>query len=372
MNLEHRSVVWILGAGFSKSLGAPLLSELLTLRSAQRVEVVYQGQPFLGKGGRDLEAPAAICEAGIEEGEWEHAEEFLERLDLAVSSDSARRILAQYFLASPAIEKNGIGCDGTEEEVLDIRARALRLLAGELCLFLKDADPEMEKWAPYRKWASMLAPNDTVITFNYDRVLDLLVPFGTDMEIVDPIEAAHWERKGPLVLKLHGSINWFRDDHGKIGWCGEESKHPDESGLYCKLEEMALATPGPTKQSMIREGGSLKALWDRAGEQIGRAHAVVMVGYRMPPTDAGTKQWLVDEIRERVDTAPSLPRVPLHVHTVLGYGDPHGHSQRLSGLLANISTAGLRHKAWPMNAEDFLGLVQRETLLTLPSVEDMV
>ena len=41
-------------------------------------------------------------------------------------------------------------------------------------VFLQHAETSGEKWGPYIRWASKLRPSDTIITFNYDLVLEKL------------------------------------------------------------------------------------------------------------------------------------------------------------------------------------------------------
>jgi hypothetical protein len=55
-----------------------------------------------------------------------------------------------------------------------VRTTARRLVAAECAAFLQHVDPTREQWRPYRRWAASLTPNDTVVTFNYDRVLEML------------------------------------------------------------------------------------------------------------------------------------------------------------------------------------------------------
>ena len=128
-----------------------------------------------------------------------------------------------------------------------------------------------------------------------------------------------------------------------------------------------LATPGPTKYSMV-EGrkAPLRPIWNRARKVLCEADAIVFVGYRMPATDAHTKQWLIDCLRQRLGTFPFSFERPgfskLAVHTVLGPDTGHEHSRRLKGSLDEVHPA-LGVRQWEMGAEDFLGLVSRKTLL---------
>jgi hypothetical protein len=92
--LEGPRITWIVGAGFSKSLGAPLLADLFTPRSLRRIASHYSGPKYerlnhaglvvrLFNRGKDESAGA----------QWSDAEEFIGRLDLATRSDSERAAL---------------------------------------------------------------------------------------------------------------------------------------------------------------------------------------------------------------------------------------------------------------------------------------
>lgn len=96
------NVVWILGAGFSRPLGAPLLPDLLSTSSVHKVASVYPNCfPYEGSIWRLV---PAIYEAGASrhpacfQAQWEHAEEFLERLDLAGEKDSHEATNLNAFL----------------------------------------------------------------------------------------------------------------------------------------------------------------------------------------------------------------------------------------------------------------------------------
>lgn len=55
---------------------------------------------------------------------------------------------------------------------------ARRLLAAECSVFLDCADLHREQWEPYFDWTSKVGQLDTIISFNYDRVVETL--YSTD------------------------------------------------------------------------------------------------------------------------------------------------------------------------------------------------
>jgi len=77
---ERPKTVWILGSGFSKGIGAPLLYELLTEKGLLLAQEVFPHTPLrsdvyelFGKYGPASKAAKY----------WEHAEEFLDLVDAA-------------------------------------------------------------------------------------------------------------------------------------------------------------------------------------------------------------------------------------------------------------------------------------------------
>jgi hypothetical protein len=360
-------VVWILGARFSRSLGAPLLTQMLTPEGRERAHVAF---PELTKNlGRVLQDVVTLCEAGTYDTpdakpkgrHWTHAEEFLERLDLAIADPKAAELLGRFkdkvFHPEPYPDA---------QWPAKYREAAIRLMAAECCAFLENADPDSERWEPYFRWAKLLSPADAVVTFNYDRVPDLLAEkTGTLQVPAAPIDVTDTTRKGSgtAVWKLHGSVDWVRSAaQSKIvraQTLNEFAETYKTAAIHCRLDELALATPGPTKKRMVSNEKELQWVWHGAESAIMRADAIVFVGYRMPPTDAYTRTWLLECIR--TNHRRSEHRKPLPIYTVLGANVNSVDSLRLQGILGMIERVVVRPQ--PMFAEDFLAVFDRAALL---------
>lgn len=409
-------IVWILGAGFSRALGAPLLPQLLTRRSVERARFAF---PDVFKPSTQRELELGVLELyaiGRDLKLWVHAEEFIEALDLIVEDADGRGQSGRNdleFLRDQAIERAGSGpihCRDffRNQEITSrhVRDLALRLVAAECCEFLQGANPRFERWEPYRDWMDSLREDDTVITFNYDRIPDILSmhdvngnPVGEPRAwIAPPTEAERWNgaaetrsARGPLVLKMHGSVDWIvdrnEDSHRDIIRRAEprDVVQPECAAVHCNDAQLALATPGPKKQRMTAQQGPLHSIWKLAAMELHAANAIVFLGYRIPPTDAQTLGWLAGRIRgnARVDARgmhraraeaarnegqPQLVIEPepdkLVVHTVLGPNVGHEDSRRLSGIIgALVSSRDLDVNACPMGAEDFIGLMTRDWLV---------
>lgn len=302
--------VWILGAGFSRPLGGPLLPELLSSGSIGRLRACYSevAHPLLygpaAAKARELykaRGPASTMEL------WGDAEQYLDALDAAVfggDSSPAWKLIASASGTGPGVP-----------QVADV---ARRLMVAECCAFLQGADPRTEKWEPYKKWSAQLGSSDAVVTFNYDLVLERLVAEGGRLEVLVPGQSRTALEKCP-VYKLHGSVDWRRDAAGSI------TAYMDAYALSAPVEHTVVASPGPSKK---KETERLEGLWQGAENELRQANAIVFVGYRFPETDSISRQCLLAAIGGN--------RQPIIcLHTVLGSNTSEPAPRRLRGMLGH-------------------------------------
>lgn len=341
-----------MGAGFSRSLGGPLLENLLSKASRSRLRAAFPDRQRLDQGPvvyvRQLLTNHGWEGRERSAWEWQHAEEFLEFVDLAASGESQgaqRRLLTLMSLAdSPG-----------PRFFVEIAAAAKRLVAAECCAFVKDFEPKYEKCAPYIGWARELQQEDTVITFNYDRVPELAgEAAGRAFDYM--LDPGLRTLNGVRLLKLHGSVNWKCDSNTRI-----LAEVPNKnSALDCEHDEIGIGCPGPAKQAFTKLT-QVAHLWDLACEAIVEAEVLVFVGYRFPPSDAASRERLLGAVNRR--KAVALP-----IHTVLG-PDLDASTRRLQGLLRHSLRnpgGGEREPIiHPLFAEDFLSVVKRSELISL-------
>lgn len=122
-------------------------------------------------------------------------------------------------------------------------------------------------------------PENTFITFNYDQLLEraldgLGVPFSYGVKTLDSDE-----KTGNLVrvLKLHGSINWAIPE-------GKRS----EVRAFSSFEEVIKQGLAPQLIPPTWRKDSLSAfssIWTEAIRSLGRATRIVVIGFSIPPTD---------------------------------------------------------------------------------------
>jgi hypothetical protein len=140
--------------------------------------------------------------------------------------------------------------------------------------------------------------NNRAITFNYDLLFDrhLLKVFDPKEVYFEYIgEGSGLGNANPLLLKLHGSANWFIDEeeydrafstrssseiHYVIGNVGLiTGMSPATDHARCPL----IIPPVPNKP--ITTISLFTALWSRASEYLEGAKQIVICGYSLPETD---------------------------------------------------------------------------------------
>ena len=209
-NLPHYRL-FILGAGFSKPAGLPLARELLAF---VRAEILNRSRSAGGQGGpleEDIEQWTKLYPG--------------QQIDLErVLAFSHRRHFLR-LLGSDEYYDHG------SRSIVAARRAIQRVLIDKT-----PADPP----SLYRNFAKHLSPNDVVLTFNYDTLLE---------QCLDSIGKSYtltpewWLTRGTPgsgqehidLLKLHGSVDWYdrkyHDDTVQIHR-KEGDSVPDEDPIF--------------------------------------------------------------------------------------------------------------------------------------------
>jgi hypothetical protein len=377
--------VWILGAGFSRSLGGPLMADLLSLAARRRILATYS--TYFNRDDVDqifwifhygCRFPEGRLDPQIDEyGEtaWSDAEQFLSMLDSAKSDKVTRTVISGVIealqgLASrvsqhrPSITPRLNAFRKPPVTSIDELAKlAKRIVAASCTVFLSDLNDDStlakELWMPYRDWFSRLDHNDSIVTFNYDTVVELLksevgqivkkarvigVSANADHDEVDARKA-----RLPCLYKLHGSVNWAV--HGTA-----IKEYPLNADTLNSSIDLAIATPGDSKMEM--SGGLLKTLWQKATTQIELASEVFILGFRFPQSDAFPRDRLLHAMRNnkmgdfRVNVILGPVENPdkKRVLTLLDWTTGHSPIQNVRG---KTGVCLVDHTLW---AEDFLSV----------------
>ena len=175
------------------------------------------------------------------------------------------------------------------------------------------------------------ANNETgnrVITFNYDDVLDRVLSRHFSFKDIyfsklKPSQNGQAERGGsdfPLILKLHGSVNWNcpSDDFSKIikqDWDGQNPyfieniwfrktgcPRPDDGVSPCIIP--------PIEAKPITSISLFRFLWTRACEYLHECRELYVCGYSLPPTDALASSLFKEFNNSRLETVTVIDPDP--------------------------------------------------------------
>jgi hypothetical protein len=192
---ERTISVFVLGAGFSQPAGLPLADQLW--REVRRRAVSLDGHEKFQRDLDDYIQFVADCEGKTLTPDQVNFEQFLSYLDL------------EFHLGLRG--KDTWSRDGNETQVI------VKTLIGQI--LTERTPPVVPKL--YLDFAKKLKPGDTVLTFNYDLLLERsLEAVGTPYRLFpDRFEEIYPDGGGVtdidrelsevLILKLHGSLDWF-------------------------------------------------------------------------------------------------------------------------------------------------------------------
>lgn len=265
----HDKNVYILGAGFSAEGGAPLLRDFLQV--AQRCF----HDPKSGLGEEERKRFAGVFRHRQElahvreaiEVDLENVEHLFGILDLEATIDASRE---------PA-----------RDDLVYLILRTLELGINWKAL--------LEGETAHAHLARALAPQDCVITFNYDLQLDVALRMGEHdsnycLRVPDAVLPAH---HAPRLLKLHGSANWFQCTncaHVAISapsapldrFLVERFREPCNSCHHMGTLAPIIVPPGWRKPGV---NDLLIPVWQRAVAELRDAQRLAIVGYSMPESD---------------------------------------------------------------------------------------
>jgi hypothetical protein len=312
--------LWILGAGFSRRLGGPLLADLI---SESELSVLRHRFPGTWLEGIELDVAVAGLRAGLNAGMWQNPEAFMAALasgdrtwiDALLKSELPS---AHYEKLREPSESQGYM---TPEELLVDRcwSGATRLVAAQCCDFAERAKSDPEGWLPYDRWAKTLSCDDVIVSFNYDNVVESVLERNRrGLWVPNPRMPTLGLKPSDKValLKLHGSVT-FRDT----------VLYPPEPDTVANLDRNPayIATPGRMKRDDCLT--DFDGLWELAEDAIKQCSAVCIIGYSCPPTDEMPKALLIDSLLNN----PNRPIVELVL------GDDNASAARLEALLKRFS-----------------------------------
>lgn len=185
----------------------------------------------------------------------------------------------------------------------EIRAKRDRLMS-VLAAVLEESTDVSKKDSPVCEHHSALIgrldPRDTIISFNYDCVVDHALRrtarerwsamYGYSLPKPNRLVGAeHWDAAHPPVgsnntinlLKLHGSLNWQLPE-GDGALTGEVRL---KQRLYQQHGTPRFTIIPPEFAKQIGGDGNFEALWRNAERAIRHAEVIAIVGFSFTPTD---------------------------------------------------------------------------------------
>ena len=339
MGIADYHTVWLLGAGFSRALGGPLLTDLFRPSGEVHDDALFFPHARYPCLASDLVVSRLFFKVGRKEGRWSDAEEFLAFVDSAqrdadgpkkgVLHSISRRLGAPLFMDDVDQHDFGYSVSHFATRTTPIR----RALAAECSVFLMDFDDSEEIWHPYRTWASSLdSKRDTVISFNYDLVVEkLAAQQHSKLKVLMPEDCpqgASDTKELPQdvvpVLKLHGSVDWRKSESGGIERGDLHKILADENSTPF------IAAPGRSKQDAV---GELKPLWESARRRLRQAGALVILGYGFPATDTKART----EIQTAFSDGSGTTEIR-RIDVVLGPHTARPEARRVEALLETFDT----------------------------------
>ena len=168
----------------------------------------------------------------------------------------------------------------------------------------------------YARLVARLEPKDTLITLNYDTLLDAaLVRSGWDpakgYDLLGSAEKFKWsmpkpERRPSLndvrLLKLHGSLNWYiRGSYSRLSKVFDAKPSKVVISREPRMNEFAkhIRQIVPPIYGKFFNNPHWRRLWKRAYESLVEAEMVVVIGCSLVETDFHLSGMLNHAIKER-------------------------------------------------------------------------
>lgn len=215
-------------------------------------------------------------------------------------------------------------------DFLAIRQQLLKLIQ---VVLIKLEESLVSKGGEYQNFIEKLGPSDTIITFNWDLLLDnlmkrkqILISYGSHDEDASLKSSLYWDFISNLTvfaegtwrgislhrpyqfwnpdssfyLKAHGSIDWFYCSNESCS--GARKVFPVLEPLkicYCSdcHEPLDLLLIPPILNKGYRQYPPIRRIWNIAAKEISSAEELIIWGYSLPPTDFYIS-WLLRQARE--------------------------------------------------------------------------
>jgi small-conductance mechanosensitive channel len=332
--------VWILGAGFSRHAGGPLLNDLFSEQAEYYFEnpqsTHHTGLKKIGRLFREkmfkLNKPATGCF-------WAHAEEFLEKIDQLAEIGSPKTLIEMF---------SNHCCEDFLKTSGQLMWYARSRICKEVDDYIHTIPMDSERLQPYIHWVKKLSKDDVVVTFNYDTLIEAVAKIANiELTLIKP--NSNWDsfssRSSPALIKLHGSVDWSMDAGGnfvdRISFDQPPSPDEDTPNFF-----PMIAAPGASKGRFVKQ---LNSFWDMAKAAICTAESIHIVGYRFPESDSAAVLGLINTFRDSKATT---------IDVVLGIDTSRPDVVRVERMVESSSSFGPANRVRVVGlfAQDYLAL----------------
>jgi len=270
-------IVFILGAGFSKPAGAPLVDEFI--REAK--DIYANGQEELNELEKRFFGEVFTYYSDLRKArtkikfDIDNIEELFSILDINISSSK-------------------------EQSLGAVRKALIYLIIKTLDITINES-----KYNLYYDFIQRLKGgnyNFSFITFNYDLILERAMENGSyHYNYCLDLNASSIPLTEKKILKLHGSSNWLLCTNPKC----RNLMLLDQKALRelytqgcnkCKKEAIPLLIP-PTWNKNI-ELDYFRNVWCYAFEELRQANKIIIIGYSLPETDIYFRDFLTLALKD--------------------------------------------------------------------------
>jgi hypothetical protein len=272
--MAQRKCVYVIGAGFSAGLGYPLTSDLL-MRLWDRIDGTFK---------KRLERVIRFHHPGFDP-------------DRFTSFPNVEQLLSE-MLVNEELFHASRQYEGkfTKEKLRNLQRDLLLKIADWFHELAKEVTPS----APRNEWLKdfrdrVKKEKAAIISFNWDLILDELL-FGDDINSANYGFTKGGE-DGPILLKPHGSLNWYEEELGshltgskRELIFGEENKN----AIYAfrkfrapitKTDRIYTPLIVPPVYLKNFDKPVFRTLWNNCTAALSTAKKVVFLGYSMPQAD---------------------------------------------------------------------------------------
>lgn len=270
----QRSCVYVVGAGFSAGLRYPLVSDLLHRFWSTELDSEFRER---------LRKVIAFHHPGFNPelfSTFPNIEQLLSEIETNI----------EFFEFSRPFEGRF-----TKEELIGIKRELLRSIASWFYDISRGNSGDSDRQGWLQAFRDLVRKeNAAIISFNWDLELDELL-FGDSLG--RDTYGLVGQNNGVILLKPHGSLNWYTSDLGKhikkekteiiYGESGQDAVYLFRPNRLPVSEVGRAYTPLIIPPAYIKDfrASIFQKLWQQCTFEIGRAKKIVFLGYSMPASD---------------------------------------------------------------------------------------